>query len=224
VKRTRVLVADSLSIFRAGVRNVLTREGDFDVLDAGTTEEVVRVAADEHPQLALLDLDLPADGGIATAARLAESGEIRPILWSFQPTGEVILEGICAGAFGFLEKDVSTTALVNALRGAASGQPPLPPRLASRLVEALHGFDQRRQARERLRSLSSRELQVLELISRGALNKQIAAELTISEFTVKRHVQNILDKLEVGSRRTAAECFAAAFRPEAGTAALARPA
>jgi DNA-binding NarL/FixJ family response regulator len=224
VTRTRVLVADSLSIFRAGVTNVLARAGDFDVLEAGSTDEVIRVAADERPQLALVDLDLPADGGIATVERLVEREDVWPILWSFQPTGDVVLEGICAGAFGFLEKDVPTTALVDALRGAASGRPPLAPRLGSLLIEALHGFDRRRQARERLRSLSSRELQVLELVSRGAPNRQIAAELTISEFTVKRHVQNILDKLGVGSRRTAADCFEAAFLPGSALSAYARPA
>jgi DNA-binding NarL/FixJ family response regulator len=224
VKRTRVLIADSLSIFRAGVRNVLSREGDFDVVEAGTTDEVVAVAATERPELALVDLDLPPDGGIATVERLVERGDVCPILWSFQPTREAVLDGICAGAFGFLEKDVSSAALVQALRGAAGGEPQLSPRLGSLLIEALRGFDQRRQAQERLRSLTSRELQVLELVSRGAPNKQIAAELTISEFTVKRHVQNILDKLEVGSRRTAAECFAAAFRPDTALGAFARPA
>lgn len=224
MKRTRVLVADSLSIFRAGVRNVLAREGDFDVVEAGTTDEVVLVAATEHPELALVDLDLPPAGGIATVERLVERGDVSPILWSFQPTREAVLDGICAGAFGFLEKDVSALALVQALRAAASGEPPLAPRLGSLLIEALRGFDRRREAQERLRSLSSRELQVLELVSRGSLNKQIAAELTISEFTVKRHVQNILDKLEVGSRRTAAEYFAAAFRRDTGLGSFARTA
>lgn len=223
MNRTRVLVADSLSIFRAGVRNVLAREGDFDVVEAGTTDEVLRVASTERPEIALVDLDLPAEGGIATVERLVDGGDVCPILWSFQPTREAVLEGICAGAFGFLEKNVSTPALVQALRAVASGEPALAPRLGSLLIEALHGFDRRRQARERLRSLSSRELQVLELVSRGAPNKQIAAELTISEFTVKRHVQNILDKLEVGSRRTAAECFAAAFGPDTALG-FARPA
>ena len=91
--------------------------------------------------------------------------------------------------------------------------------LTSMMIDALHGLDVRERARARVESLSARERQVLELVARGAHNKDIAGELLISEFTVKRHMQNILRKLRVPSRAAAAAFYRAAFEP--GTSAAA---
>lgn len=211
MSRTRIVVADALSIFRSGVRNLLAREGGFEVLEAGSLEELVCTAAAERPQIALVDLDLPPHGGILAVQRLAESTDVHPILWSLQPTRDAVLDGIRAGAYGFLQKDVSAGDLVTALRGVTRGEAALSPRLAALMIDALHGFDQRHRASQRLTALSARELEVLALVADGARNKQIAAALTISEFTVKRHIQNILEKLAVASRRAAAEYYVAAF-------------
>lgn len=222
MSRTRVLVADSLSIFRAGVRNLLARKSGFDVLEAETTDEVVRVAVEERAEIALIDLHLPPRGGLEAVRRLHQGGRTYPILWSFDPTREAVLNGIRAGAFGFLRKDISPDGLVQALRGVAQGEAPISRDLVSLMIDALHELDQQNAARERLASLSSRELEVLELVSGGARNRQIAAALTISEFTVKRHVQNILEKLEVASRRAAGECYLAAFGPDLRAQVLTR--
>jgi len=211
--RTRVLVADSLNIFRAGVRNLLERQGDFDVVEAASLEDLLRVCDHARPALALVDLHLPPLGGIAAVQRLAHGTDVYPVLWSFQPTSHTVLDGIRAGARGFLEKEISPPELVHALRGAMRGEAPLSPNLASLMIDALHGLDQRHQARERLGALSARELEVLGLVATGARNRDIAAALTISEFTVKRHLQNILEKVAVASRRAAADCYLAAFEP-----------
>lgn len=211
--RTRVLVADSLNILRAGVRNLLQRESDFDVVEASSLEDLLRVCDTASPKLALVDLHLPPLGGIAAVQRLAQSTDVYPILWSFRPTQETVLDGIRAGARGFLEKEISPPELVHALRGAMRGEAPLSRNLASLMIDALHGLDQRHQARERLSALSARELEVLGLVASGARNSEIADALTISEFTVKRHLQNILEKAAVASRRAAADCYLAAFGP-----------
>jgi two-component system, NarL family, nitrate/nitrite response regulator NarL len=211
MRRTRILVADSLRIFRAGVSGLLIRESDFEVVEAGSLGEVLNAIASDCPDIALIDLDLPPEGGVAAVQMLAERCSTYTIVWSFEPTREAVLAAVRAGAHGFLRKEISPEGLVRALRGVVRGEAPLSRDLASLMIDALHGLDERTRARDRAAGLSSRERQVLDLIAQGAKNKQIAAELTISEFTVKRHVQNILQKLELPSRRAAAIFYGTAF-------------
>jgi two-component system nitrate/nitrite response regulator NarL len=214
MSRTRVLVADPLRIFRAGVKNLLVREADFDVVEAGSLGEVLEAASDDSPDIALIDLDLPPDGGVAATQHLVESSGTHVILWSFEPDGETVLDAVRGGARGYLHKEISPAALVHALRDAAQGEAPLSHGLATLLIDALHGLTERDRVRERARALSAREREVLELVAQGARNRQIAGELTISEFTVKRHIQNILQKLELPSRGAAATLYRAAFGAE----------
>ena len=151
------------------------------------------------PDIALIDLELPPFGGIAAVQQLAKRCSSYAIVWSFEPTRETVLAAVCSGAHGFLHKEISPDGLVRALRGVVQGEAPLSRDLASLMIDALHGHDEQARARDRAGVLSSRECEVLDLVAQGARNKQIAALLTISEFTVKRHVQNILQKLS--SRR-----------------------
>ena len=109
-----------------------------------------------------------------------------------------------------MRKDISPDGLVRSLRGVVTGQAPLSRDLATLMIEAIHRLRDREGTRERLSALSSRECEVLQHVARGARNRQIASELTISELTVKRHVQNILGKLKVRSRREAGDFYRAA--------------
>jgi DNA-binding NarL/FixJ family response regulator len=220
VRRTRVLVADSRSIFRSGVRRLLSASSDFEVVEAADLSDVLRVVAEGCPDIALVDLDLTPSGGLEAVAGLSEHS-CRTIVWSCAPSREVVLEAIRAGASGYLDKTISPRGLVRALRGVAQGEAPLSRGLARLLVEAMHGRERRRDAFERFAVLSARERQVLDLIARGARNRQIAQALFISEFTVKRHVQNILKKLDLPSRQAAATFYTAAF--SAGSENLPRP-
>ena len=213
--RTRVLVADPVSMFRAGVCSVLGREGDFDVAEAADLRELLEAVARERPDVALVDLDLPPRGGIEAVRRLGTVGAPLTILWSPEPDRETVLRAIRAGAAGYLDKSLPPLGLVRSLRGLGLGEAPLSRALAARLVDALHGSDEREQIAERARLLSSREREVLELVAHGSRNKEIARKLFISEFTVKRHVQNILAKLDVGSREEAAAFYRGAFVAEA---------
>ena len=209
---TRILIADAFTIFRTGVRDVLAKEPDFDVAEAADLDEVRASAARETLDVALIDLDLPPVGGVAALVELSRSRTTHSIVWSFEPTRETVLAAIRSGASGYLNKDISAQGLVRALRGVMQGEAPMPRDLTTLMIEALHGLDQRDRVRDQASLLSSRERQVLALVARGARNKDIANELTISEFTVKRHMQNILEKLELPSRHAAAGFYRTAFQ------------
>ena len=210
MRRTRILIADAVPIFRTGVRNLLLREGDFDVLEAASLGDVEQHTADP-PEIALVDLELPPSGGIAAASRMSYAGATQTIIWSFAPTRDVVFDAIRSGASGYLHKEISPRGLIRALRGLTAGEAPLARDLAALMISGVHDMEQRADARERVAVLSVREREVLALLATGARNKQIAGRLVISEFTVKRHVQNILQKLGLPTRQAAAGFYRAAF-------------
>lgn len=213
----RVLVADPVTIFRTGVRNLLRRESDFEVVEASSCEEAELRLEAGCPEIALIDLDLPPNGGVEAVQLLSQRCNTYLIVWSFDPTPQSVLAAVRAGADGFLHKQISPTGLVRSLRGVIHGEAPLSRDLTRLMVDAIHGSELRDQSRERLAVLSAREREILEHVALGARNRQIAATLTISEFTVKRHVQNILSKLEVRSRRAASDYYVAAGAEIAGS-------
>lgn len=202
----RVLIADGAPLFRSGVRHLLTREGDFVLTEAADFDELMQAMEHEAPEIALIDLDLPPSGGVAAVGHLAAQSAARLVVWGFEAEREKVLEALTAGADGFLDKAISPTGLMRALRGMSRGETPLPRELVTVVVDAVHDFEARDRARERIVVLSAREREVLALVATGARNRQIAGDLSISEFTVKRHMQNILKKLNLSSR-TAAGAF-----------------
>jgi DNA-binding NarL/FixJ family response regulator len=208
--RTKILVADPVPIFRTGVRNLLLRESDFEVIEAETLTEIKQLSLEGQPDIALIDSELPPSG-VAAATWLAGEIGTRVVLWSFVSSREAVLAAIRAGASGYLHKEISPQGLVRALRGLIVGEAALARDLAALMIDGLHGLERQANARERASTLSNRELQVLELIAAGARNKQIAMQLVISEFTVKRHVQNILQKLDLSSRHAAGSFYRAAY-------------
>jgi DNA-binding NarL/FixJ family response regulator len=206
VIQRRVLIADGAPLFRSGVRHLLTREGDFVLTEAADFDELMQAMEHEAPEIALIDLDLPPSGGVAAVGHLAAQSAARLVVWGFEAEREKVLEALTAGADGFLDKAISPTGLMRALRGMSRGETPLPRELVTVVVDAVHDFEARDRARERIVVLSAREREVLALVATGARNRQIAGDLSISEFTVKRHMQNILKKLNLSSR-TAAGAF-----------------
>ena len=213
MRRTSVVVADNGPIFRSGVRHLLERESDFAVSEAETFTDLVRAIELEAPDIALVDLELPPSGGVAAVARLAPKCQTQMIVWSFEASRDTVLAAVAAGATGYLHKRISPTGLIRSLRGVVRGEAPLPRDLTTLMIAAVHGLEERDRVRERAVVLSGREREVLALVSRGARNRQIAQELSISEFTVKRHMQNILHKLDLPSRRAAASFYRTAFEP-----------
>jgi two-component system, NarL family, nitrate/nitrite response regulator NarL len=202
---TRVCIADAVTVFRAGVREVLLREKDFDVVEAVDLAELDSALA-AGMDIVLIDRELPPSG--VAAAISSAKGRCREIVvWSLRPDPEEVFAAIRAGATGYLRKEISAAGLVRSLRGASRGESPLSRDLAALMIDGLHAAESDTRAREFVAVLSTREREVLLHVARGSRNKQIAAALTISEFTVKRHVQNILHKLELPSRRAAAAFY-----------------
>jgi DNA-binding NarL/FixJ family response regulator len=208
---TRILVADGLSVFRGAVRTILASEPDFDVTEAATTSEVHALAEATPFDLALVDLQLPPNGALEAITRLRRSGDAMVIVWSSAPDRETVLDAIRAGAGGYLSKEIAPDALVRALRGAARGEAPLSRELTTAMVGALQTGHARSTLDES--QLSAREREVLVHLAAGARNREIAEALTISLYTVKRHVQNIFQKLGVASRGDAAAMYRAGLEP-----------
>lgn len=211
MRRTGVVVADSLPLFRTGVRRLLERESDFEVEEAGTQDELLAVAQAVRPEIALVDLDLDPGGAVAAVGALAAESNARAIVWSLDPSCDTVLGAIRAGASGYLDRRITGDGLLRSLRGLAHGEAPISRVLVTQMIDALHGLDRRERARAQAATLSFREREVLELVAGGARNREIAERLLISEFTVKRHVQNILDKLDLPSRHAAAALHGTAF-------------
>ena len=209
--RTCVLVADGLAIFRSGVRKLLAHESEFEVREAATLDDVLRVTGDRCADIALIDHDLPPHGGLEAVRRVCERCDTNVVVWGFDPAPDTVLAAVNAGAAGFLDKRISPPGLVRALRGVVNGEAPLARDLTARMIDAIHAQHARREAEERAHVLSLREREILEYVANGARNRQIADALTISEFTVKRHVQNILHKLDLPSRRAPASFYRATY-------------
>jgi DNA-binding NarL/FixJ family response regulator len=211
--RPLVVVADPSAVFRAGLRVVAERDRAFAVCEARDLDELLAQARAEAPDIAVVDFELPPVGGPKALERLASDSPIPTLVWSLRPTPEDVLAAVSAGALGFVSKTIGAIDLLGALRRLLVGEP----ELAGMLVAAVQRAHEAQRARESL--LSHRERHVLELVAAGLRNREIAGELEISEFTVKRHVQNILRKLELPSRRAAAALHASLLGSASSTGA-----
>jgi two-component system, NarL family, nitrate/nitrite response regulator NarL len=203
--KTRLCVADPVTLFRAGVREVLKREGDYEVIEAPDVDTLM-AAVQAGLDIALIDDALPP-GGVLPVLRAIKGRCPEIIVWTLRPRPDQILAALCAGATGYLRKEISAAGLVRSLRGAAKGEPPLTTEMVALMISALHASETKARAQDRAAVLSAREQEVLLQLAYGFRNQQIATILKISEFTVKRHVQNILRKLELPSRHAAAAFF-----------------
>jgi DNA-binding NarL/FixJ family response regulator len=204
---TSVVVADANLVLRTAARAVLAARGEFVVYEATNFGELSAVVASKRPDVALVDFDLPPDGGLNAVAALGEGYPLRVVVWGFKPEPESVLAAVSAYTYGFLLKTVTPDALVRSLRGVADGEACLSREMTSELIGELHSFARRERSRRLAAALSTREWEVMRFVSSGFTNKQIGAALYISEFTVKRHIHNILAKLGARSRRAAAAAF-----------------
>jgi DNA-binding NarL/FixJ family response regulator len=204
-----VILADPHPMVRLGVRASLEAADEFEVVEVADSDGLrEKTAALGGRAIALIDLDLPPVGGAAAVAAVRELGST-PIAWasSSRLTPDVVYELVRCGAVGVLRKEMSAAGVVQSLRATQHGEAPLSRDLVTDLVARIHSLSTARVRRPGLESLSRREREVLALVAEGHPNKVIARRLSISEFTAKRHVQNVLYKLALHSRRDAARCF-----------------
>jgi DNA-binding NarL/FixJ family response regulator len=204
-----VILADPKPMFRIGLRAMLESGGRLDTLEANDLSSLLeQCACSPRPAIALIDLDLPPTGGAAAVTHLRESATT-PVVWSSRArlTPDVVYELVRCGAAGVLYKEMAAFGLIRSLEAVADGEAPFSRELVADLVRRIHSLNAPVASRPWLRTLSSREREVLALVAEGQTNKTIARSLSISEFTAKRHVQNVLNKLALHSRRDAADRF-----------------
>lgn len=198
-----IFIADDHGIVRQGLRDYIALQEDMEVVgDAANGEQAVIRIQDHTPDVVLMDLVMPGMDGIEATRRVREmSPATRVIILTSFAEEEQVFEAIKAGASGYLMKDVKPEELAKAIRGVQAGEPMLHPEIARLMMREL----QRDNEQPRLHDqLTEREMEVLRCIARGMSNKEIAAELVISEKTVKTHVSNVLQKLHLADRTQAA--------------------
>lgn len=202
----RVLLVDDQSLFRAGLRTLLSTRAELEVVGgAENGQAALELAAATRPDVVLMDLKMPVLDGVAATRRLrVQHPDIRIVALTTFEDDELVFECLRAGAVGYLLKDAPIDRLVEAVLAAARGESVLQPSVASKVLAELSRLASAAPAANELSKLSERERDVLRLIARGASNKEIAAALFLAEGTVKNHVTSILDKLEVGDRTQAA--------------------
>lgn len=191
------MLADDHTLVREGLRQILESEPDLRIAgEAANGDEALEVCLRERPDVALLDVRLPGRSGILVAGELHRScAETRPLILSAFDDEEYVLAALDAGAAGYLVKTIPAADLVDMVRRAAQGETVLSPSLTAMLVRR-----HRQRPEERL---STRELEVLRLVTEGLPNKTIGRTLGISERTVENHLRRVFEKLGVASRTEA---------------------
>jgi DNA-binding NarL/FixJ family response regulator len=195
----QVLIVDDHSVVRRGLRMFLEDDPDLEIVgEARDGAEAVAQAQALKPDVVLMDLVMPVMDGIAATGIIRQQlPDTEVIALTSVLEGASISGAVSAGAIGYLLKDTRSDELCRAIKAAAAGQVQLSPGVAARLLREVRGPDSPE-------ALTPRETDVLRLLTEGKANKQIAAELTIGENTVRTHVSSILAKLGVRSRTQAA--------------------
>lgn len=199
----RLMLADDHRMLREGLRRSMTDAG-FDVVgEAGDGVEAIAMADDLQPDVILMDVTMPNCDGVEACRRVIESGsDTRVVMLTMHADQEVLANAIRAGAIGYLTKDSSTREIADAVRMAAEGDTVLSPQLARTMLEEVRKLDAPG-THEAERVISDREVEVLQLIADGCSTPEVAAQLYISQKTVKNHLASIYQKLDARDRTQA---------------------
>lgn len=190
----RILIVDDHPVVQAGLSSMLATHGEIEVIgSASSGDEALMMVRQDMPDILLLDLRMPGMNGIDTLYALKEmKASARVIILTSFETDENIYRAVQAGAQGYLLKDTSQRQMLEAIATVHMGKRYIPNPIAARLAERM------------LRSnLTARESEILEMLAKGLTNKQIGTALSISENTVRNHVNSIMEKLEVSDRTEA---------------------
>ena len=205
----RVLIVDDHALFRRGLEMVLAEEADIEVVgEASDGAEAVDKAGQALPDVVLMDIRMPRSSGIEACRAMKElTPSAKIVMLTISDEEEDLFEAIRAGASGYLLKDIPYDEVADVVRAVHGGQSLINPSMAAKLLTEFAAMASR-DGTERAEQvpaprLTEREIEVLKLVARGMNNRDIAKELFISENTVKNHVRNILEKLQIHSRMEA---------------------
>ena len=206
----RVLIADDHAFFRRGLEAVLGEDVGIELVgQASDGAEAVQLAGEALPDVVLMDIRMPKINGIEAARQMKEvAPSAKIVILTISDEEEDLFEAIRSGASGYLLKDIPLDELADSVRAVHGGQSLINPSMAGKLLSEFATLARRDAEEEPAKhapapKLTDREMEVLRLVARGMNNRDIAKELFISENTVKNHVRNILEKLQIHSRMEA---------------------
>ena len=211
----RILLVDDHEIVRKGLRALIDAEADLEVVgEAGTVGEALRRVGFDSPDLVVLDVRLPDGSGIEACRDIRSAfPEVKVLMLTSFADEEALMSAILAGASGYLLKRIDSAALLDSLRRVAQGESLIDQEMVSKLFSALRGAG--RSSDPLLDKLSEQERRVLDLITEGLTNRQIAESMFLAEKTIKNYVSNLLTKLGMSRRSEAAAYAARATAPKA---------
>ncbi|WP_282686949.1 MULTISPECIES: response regulator transcription factor [unclassified Streptomyces] len=202
----RVLVADDQAVVRTAFSGLLNTQDDIEVVgEAEDGEQAVAGAAELRPDVALLDIRMPRLGGIDAAREIvaASNGATRALMLTTFGLDEYVYDALTAGASGFLLKDATFPELLHAVRVVAGGHALLAPEITGRLIAEFARQRVSAPPKRSIEGLTAREAEVLVLIARGLSNADIADRLTITDHTVKTHINRLFAKMGLRDRAQA---------------------
>jgi DNA-binding NarL/FixJ family response regulator len=206
----KVLLVDDHHLFREGLAKLLEDAPGIELVGCATDGEgAVQLTHIHEPDVILMDINMPGMSGLEATRQIhALHPDIRILMLTISKGGDDLFEAIRSGARGYLLKNSSTQALLDAIRQVYSGEAPITPAMAVKLVDEYASLSSTIPAKPEIdqeaETLTGRERQVLRLVARGLSNKEIGGELSISPLTVKAHLSSILEKLNLRSRVEAA--------------------
>ena len=199
----KIMLADDHILIREGLRQLLEFDGSIKVVaEAGDGEECLELLEENKPDVLLLDINMPKKNGIEVLKNIKERNiEIKVLILTVHNEIEYLMKAVEIGVDGYIMKDSDLDELKNAITTVISGENYIQPKLIPALNKKLMSMDN---DKEKIESLTDRELEVLILVAKGMFNKEIGITLDISERTVKNHLSNIFKKIEVSDRTQAA--------------------
>ncbi|MFS8614103.1 MAG: response regulator transcription factor [Limnochorda sp.] len=202
VETIRILIVDDHEVVRIGLRSLLERIGQFEVVgEAASAQEAIELARSRKPDVVVMDIRMPDGSGIeACRAIRSENEAIKVIMLTSYTDDEAIFASVMAGASGYVLKQIGSHELVEAIRTVAAGGSLLDPSITGKVLERMRGMTREQQHEK----LTDQELRILRLIADGRTNKEIAEALYLSEKTVRNYVSSILSKLNLSNRAEAA--------------------
>ncbi len=200
--KIRVLLVDDHTLFRSGIKSLLQRNEEFEVVgEAGDGLEGIKRARSLRPNVVLLDLHMPGVSGLeALKVIVEEIPEVRALMLTVSEDAQDLMDALRAGASGYLLKNIETEMLIDGVRRVAAGESVVSQQMTAKLIAGVRNPPRQEGSPPDRERFSPRERDILASLAQGESNKEIARRLDLAESTVKIHVQNIFKKLNMTSR------------------------